>query len=541
MICVFSINRRIVERFIDCLDFLDMREITQLELRKVNDDSKSCKINNVFIRAVKQINESNVGTLFSSGLILANTFVACANYRGRTNETAQYLLVVNMALYSLMVLGSCLRGLALGRRRYTASRYNCLDFGVLCIAGPLLIIALYNIHAEIVGTTANLLLFARLAWNLNSGRMLLSMLQRVAPPMLYMSVLVCCALFFFAVVGLEFFHGRSPAAPEDAYYFEYRGCNLGFESMKCAVFALFQMITTSNWHEIMNSTMAVYGIGAAVYFCLFYLLVILVLMNLMVAVTIEAFLSARKEMKATVKYKHEKESFITFGSEASCGADSEPSTPELKRETIKRHSQRSRSPNSIPHTVISSTPPSYEYPPTSPREDSVRMSKTPTESPQKNNLLQPLFIRRKPHPSGPQHGSLAVPMAPAYEPPPQDTENVDPADNTGVDADRMYKVVRRHGSWRRELIAHRLSKVDADALSALDASDIRVMSKAVKSDVSELAKSKIKRGNDRSVKAKLHKLGSEKGGQRTSLGQDPRTRASTRVDTRHSRPAVVPK
>lgn len=107
-----------------------------------------------------------------------------------------------------------------GGRQFVDSRWNITDACALGIAGPLLIAAVAGVEPRMFGAVANVILFARLAWTLSAGRMLLLMLQRVAPPMLYMSVLVGFAMYFFAVIGLEAFHGRTPDPPDDAYFYE---------------------------------------------------------------------------------------------------------------------------------------------------------------------------------------------------------------------------------------------------------------------------------------------------------------------------------
>jgi hypothetical protein len=50
-----------------------------------------------------------------------------------------------------------------------------------------------------------------------------------------------------AFAGIEI----SPDTPSSDY-FQYN-CGLGFRDFKCSLYIMFQMLTTSNWHEIMNS------------------------------------------------------------------------------------------------------------------------------------------------------------------------------------------------------------------------------------------------------------------------------------------------
>ena len=63
----------------------------------------------------------------------------------------------------------------------------------------------------------------------------------------------------------------------------------GFKRAACAFFTLLQQITSSNWHEMMNSVAAASGDWAYFYFCLFYITINLVLLDLTIAMTIEMY------------------------------------------------------------------------------------------------------------------------------------------------------------------------------------------------------------------------------------------------------------
>ncbi len=52
---------------------------------------------------------------------------------------------------------------------------------------------------------------------------------------------------------MESFHYlRITTNTPDANHLQY-GCGLGFENFKCSLLMVFQILTTSNWHEIMNT------------------------------------------------------------------------------------------------------------------------------------------------------------------------------------------------------------------------------------------------------------------------------------------------
>ena len=59
--------------------------------------------------------------------------------------------------------------------------------------------------------------------------------------------------YFYAVIGMEAFHEHeitfdTPTADHFLY-----DCGLGFIDFHCSLYMLFQLLTTSNWHDIMNT------------------------------------------------------------------------------------------------------------------------------------------------------------------------------------------------------------------------------------------------------------------------------------------------
>lgn len=59
--------------------------------------------------------------------------------------------------------------------------------------------------------------------------------------------------YVYAVIGMEAFHTyRISSDTPSSDYFQYN-CGLGFKDFRCSLYIMFQLLTTSNWHEIMNS------------------------------------------------------------------------------------------------------------------------------------------------------------------------------------------------------------------------------------------------------------------------------------------------
>lgn len=75
--------------------------------------------------------------------------------------------------------------------------------------------------------------------------------------------------------------------------------NVHFDTFASGLFTLFQVLTTSNWHEVMYLTM--WGVpnkaAAALYFLAFYITAVSFIFNLVVAVFIDSFENARSVIK----------------------------------------------------------------------------------------------------------------------------------------------------------------------------------------------------------------------------------------------------
>ena len=82
------------------------------------------------------------------------------------------------------------------------------------------------------------------------------------------------------------------------YYFVFhKYFSQGFIDPICGFITLLQLITTSNWHSVMNSVAAASGAWAYVYFILFYIAIDLILLDLMIAIAIEMYNAVRSQFE----------------------------------------------------------------------------------------------------------------------------------------------------------------------------------------------------------------------------------------------------
>lgn len=121
---------------------------------------------------------------------------------------------------------------------------------------------------------------------------------------MYKVLVVLFELFFFILIimyvflgiGLELF---AIADGGNENYFAHYQCKLGFIEPGCGLITLLQLITTSNWHSVMNSVYKASGWWAYIYFILFYLAIDLILLDLMIAIAIEMYNAVSRQSDDT--------------------------------------------------------------------------------------------------------------------------------------------------------------------------------------------------------------------------------------------------
>jgi hypothetical protein len=103
-------------------------------------------------------------------------------------------------------------------------------------------------------------------------------------------------IMLWATCGMMVFAGYD--ADDDVSYSASNGDgftdpNLGFDTFAIALFTMFQVFTTSNWHEVMYRGMASMGVptwASPVFFISFHYFITTVVMQLMIAILVEMFI-----------------------------------------------------------------------------------------------------------------------------------------------------------------------------------------------------------------------------------------------------------
>ena len=127
----------------------------------------------------------------------------------------------------------------------------------------------------------------------------------VAPVLKSLLILLVVFLYIFAIVGFELFqhYTLSPDMVEPDQSTQGYGCQIGFISFNCSLFAIFQILTTNNWNDYINT--AIYpkdntdrpGWAAPIFLITSFIFFNWILVNLMTAIIIESYKTAVNAFK----------------------------------------------------------------------------------------------------------------------------------------------------------------------------------------------------------------------------------------------------
>lgn len=291
----FDLLDRDGNQLIDVFDFLDLREVLQLHVKPVLKPPEP-RESSWWLHFAKRIRKWKHYSRIQTILIVANSIVACVTWRGIASKPLLIVTGINAAMIFLSLLELLLRMYADHPVLFFRKTRNKADLAIEVIAVVLIAIALADISRGITRLVANVALFSRLLWSTHNARMGLAVFTRITPVMLYLTVFIAIVMYMFAVLGMQLFSGIEPKDPTTAYYHGYN-CHMGFDSFGCTIWMLFQVLATNNWNSIMYAMMDLTGYQAALYWISFYIVVPIVLANMLAAVTIEAFLTAIKGVK----------------------------------------------------------------------------------------------------------------------------------------------------------------------------------------------------------------------------------------------------
>lgn len=223
-------------------------------------------------------------------LIILHCVLFVLKWKGQSHEVELTVQVIRSGIVTIFLFEGAMRLLSVGKRILDPLEIMDLFLTMLAFISNFVWYSNYPDYfwfRDAAATISSLAVFCRLPFNNRQLKQAVSIFLRVAPVMVDLLCLLGIILFLLASVGMELFYSASETSDGHMYL---PACGLGFETFWCSCLILFQMVTTSNWHEIMNSVMEATGNNwSSLYFVAAYILVNMVVMNLFVAIAIEAF------------------------------------------------------------------------------------------------------------------------------------------------------------------------------------------------------------------------------------------------------------
>ncbi|XP_013412227.1 sodium channel protein type 4 subunit alpha isoform X1 [Lingula anatina] len=284
----------------DCVTMLT--DVLHYEFEKVDEEQdKGNKCIVAYRNACKKVFESKGYNWFSVILILIHSALFCMKWynMGQTEETVVHLLMTSITVILLFDL--LLRSVAYSQEMCHLA--GLLDIGLISLAVISSGLWYLNLLTEVTSTFSRhsvqlfkgvttvisaLAVLARLPLMSKYTRFGLSVLVNIYPILSDLIMLVFVVLYFYAILGLEIFQ---ESQVDSNYKFEVTkyGCGLGYQTVRCSLINIFQILTTAGWHGNMDAAIVSTTWWAGLYFLSAYIIVNMLIMNLFVAITIEAF------------------------------------------------------------------------------------------------------------------------------------------------------------------------------------------------------------------------------------------------------------
>jgi Ion transport protein len=243
--------------------------------------------------------QSSSFSYFIVFFIFANLIVMGMRHYGETFTWVLMDYYFNILFTAIFALEAVLMIFGYGVTQYFSSWFNVFDF--LIVIGAILSVAF---NRGTIGTLLRLFrLFRvfRLFKYFKSLQRLVRTFVLSLPAFLNVFMILAAALFIFAIIGVNFFHGIR---------YGYQGFltpQANFDTFSVAMLTLYRCTTGENFNGIMHdlavqAPYCVPGLNCGVhiaystmYFFLFYLVVVYIIINILIAVIVEAYINSKGE------------------------------------------------------------------------------------------------------------------------------------------------------------------------------------------------------------------------------------------------------
>ena len=127
----------------------------------------------------------------------------------------------------------------------------------------------------------------------------LNTLVNILPSMATYGSILFIIFYFFSIVGMELFHDRvldnsgdycGNIKLKDSEFYRHKYCPNNFNHIMSSFIVLFELLVVNQWHIITEGYVLVSSKWARIYFISFHVVCVLLLLNILTAFVLEAFI-----------------------------------------------------------------------------------------------------------------------------------------------------------------------------------------------------------------------------------------------------------
>ena len=243
---------------------------------------------------------------FMTFCVLLNTVVMSMDRYGIDDETESLLNTMNLVFTYIFIYEMATKLLAIGPKKYVASRWNLLDGGVVLLSIVEIIIesqskssasgsGLSAFRTVKVFRTFRVIRVARILRALHSMQVIIGVITRSFRSFMYVILLLALFVFIYALLGIQIFQGNYDFGPDEPLP------PGNYEEFGIAYVTVFQVLTMENWQLVMYDSMrasqgsSVLKALTAIYYISWIFIGNFVLLNLFLAILIDSFTNEETE------------------------------------------------------------------------------------------------------------------------------------------------------------------------------------------------------------------------------------------------------
>ena len=244
---------------------------------------------------------------FLTVCVLINTVVMAMDSYDIDAKTAADLEFLNNIFTWIFIVEMFIKLMAIGPSKYAANKMNLLDGGVVLLSIVEIVMAaagggggggnLQAFRTVRVFRTFRVLRVTRVLRALKSMAMVIDVMNKAMTDFLLITMLMFVFIFIYTLLGRQIFQGKYNFGPDEELP---RG---NFESFSVAFITVFQVLTMENWQQVLFTSMRaaegsmIFKTVTALYYISWIFIGNFILLNLFLAVLIDAFAESNAEME----------------------------------------------------------------------------------------------------------------------------------------------------------------------------------------------------------------------------------------------------